>query len=224
MRPRRQSPQARISDQTCSCSSRFRRNIDSSHARLLHALSRQSCPNYRCGRSCDFRRPVSNTAVLGRACIQRCRPRLYDHPGRLLSPTRHEGAGVMISRRTLLYSAALLPTAMMAQSVLAAGTFEPRRSDEMGVQVIDSASSSWDFDVVMDTHIKTLSDDLGKISELLVAGRASAPLGWSGDAAGGHHRKAVLGFSRPDETPKSFELRMTGVGGSGARSFKWDAK
>lgn len=80
----------------------------------------------------------------------------------------------------------------------------------------------WEFNVVVDTHIKPLSNDLANAAVLLdEAGRRYVPVAWQGDPPGGHHRKGVLQFSPPAEMPKSIELQINGVGGVATRSFRW---
>jgi hypothetical protein len=123
----------------------------------------------------------------------------------------------------LLTMAASVPSATAA-------SLESRKSNAAGVQVVvtpkpfDKAASSWDFDVVMDTHSKPLNDDLVRASELIADGRTYAPLGWQGDKPGGHHRKGVLRFPRPAEPPKVVEVQITGIGGAGVRTFRREFK
>lgn len=105
---------------------------------------------------------------------------------------------------------------------------EARKSNVAGVQVVvtprafDPAKSTLDFDVVLDTHTKPLNDDLVRVSELIADGRTIAPSAWQGDPPGGHHRKGVLQFPRPEAAPSRIEIRMTGIGGAGPRTFKWE--
>ncbi|MFZ1105460.1 MAG: hypothetical protein WAN86_21830 [Hyphomicrobiaceae bacterium] len=118
--------------------------------------------------------------------------------------------------------------AVVGPTLLAAPALEPRKSDEAGVQVVvtpkpfDPAAATLDFDVVMDTHTKPLSDDLVRASELIVDGSSYSPTGWQGDPPGGHHRKGVLKFPRPIETPKRIEMRINGIAGAGVRTFTWE--
>jgi len=140
----------------------------------------------------------------------------------------------MITRRNRRFATglALLLMTMMATMAptVAAPPLEPRKSNAAGVQVvvtpkpIDQAATSWEFEVVMDTHTKPLSDDLVRASELIADGRSYAPLGWQGDKPGGHHRKGILQFPRPAVSPKVVEVRINGIGGAGTRTFRWDLK
>ena len=135
------------------------------------------------------------------------------------------------NRRSATWLALLLMTMMATMApTVAAPPLEPRKSDAAGAQVvvtpkpIDQAAGSWDFEVVMDTHTKPLSDDLVRASELTADGRSYAPLGWQGDKPGGHHRKGILQFPRPAESPKAAEVRIDGIGGAGMRIFRWEFK
>ena len=110
---------------------------------------------------------------------------------------------------------------------IAASPLEARKNDAAGVQVVvtpkslDASATSWDFEVVLDTHTKPLSDDMVRAGELIADGRSYAPIGWEGDQPGGHHRKGFLRFPRPVETPKIVEVRVNGIGGVAIRSFRW---
>jgi hypothetical protein len=104
-----------------------------------------------------------------------------------------------------------------------------RTSNEAGVTVIVTPKALgpgvtvWEFDVVMDTHTKPLTDDLAKVAVLVDgAGHRYVPVAWQGDPPGGHHRKGVLQFTAPAEVPKSIELQISGVGGVGSRTFRWE--
>ncbi len=110
-----------------------------------------------------------------------------------------------------------------AASVLAAHS-----SDEAGVRVVVTPkalgreATVWEFNVVVDTHIKPLTDDLANAAVLLdEAGRRYVPVAWQGDPPGGHHRKGILQFSPPAKMPKSIELQISGVGGAAIRTFRW---
>lgn len=134
------------------------------------------------------------------------------------------------NRRSATGLALLLMTMMATLVPSVAASIESRKSNADGVQVvvtpkpIDQAAGSWDFEVVMDTHTKALNDDLVRASELVADGRSYAPLGWQGGKPGGHHRKGILQFPRPAESPKVVEVRITGIGGAGARTFRWEFK
>jgi hypothetical protein len=111
----------------------------------------------------------------------------------------------------------------------AAPALPARNSDEAGVRVVVTPKALgpgvtvWEFDVVMDTHTKPLTDDLAKVAALVDgAGHRYVPVAWQGDPPGGHHRKGVLQFAAPAELPKSIELQISGIGGVGSRTFRWE--
>lgn len=105
-----------------------------------------------------------------------------------------------------------------------------RTSDAGGVRVVVKPKSvapgaAWEFEVTMDTHTTPLNEDLTKTTVLLDDSQQRyVPIGWQGDAPGGHHRKGLLRFAAPTGQPKSFEMQMDGVGGPGKRVFQWAAK
>jgi len=85
-------------------------------------------------------------------------------------------------------------------------------------------SKEWKFSVVMDTHSVELDQDLVKLALLIDdKGKEYKPLRWEGAPIGGHHREGVLIFNQITPTPKSIELKISGIGGV-VRSFKWDIK
>jgi hypothetical protein len=143
---------------------------------------------------------------------------------------------MILSRRSAIAFAAtvltLAVTPMAMTQPVSAAEFATRSNDTGGVRVdvtpkSVAAGSAWQFEVVMDTHTKSLDDDLTKTAVLVDdGGRKYAPLDWQGDAPGGHHRKGVLRFAAPTEPIKSFELQIQGVGGDSKnkRIFKWTMK
>lgn len=139
----------------------------------------------------------------------------------------------MIKRRTLAMALALALGIMIIRtpfisSFMSAQALESRKSDSDGVQVVvtpkslDPAATTWDFEIVLDTHTKPLNDDMARTSELIADGRSYAPLGWQGDQPGGHHRKGTLSFARPTGPQKVIEVRINGIGSSAARTFRWE--
>ncbi len=136
----------------------------------------------------------------------------------------------MLRTSLRMFIAAVVLTAAFLSTLcsFAAPTLSSRTSDEAGVRIVvtpkayESSEAVWEFSVVMDTHVKPLSEDLARAATLVdAAGRRYEPTGWQGDAPGGHHRKGVLQFARPAEMTKSIELQITGVGGVPTRSFRW---
>ena len=132
----------------------------------------------------------------------------------------------------ILIAAAVLSAAFLgALHSFAAPALAARTSDDAGVRVVVTpkvygpSAAVWEFSVVMDTHVKPLSENLTQAAILVDgAGRRYEPIAWQGDAPGGHHRKGVLQFSRPAETTKSIELQLAGVGGVAIRTFRWEVE
>jgi len=127
----------------------------------------------------------------------------------------------------LFFGTVLLESAPLT----AAPAIAARNSDEAGVRVVVTPKSLgpgvpvWEFDVVMDTHTKPLSDNLAQAAVLVDgAGHRYVPIAWQGDPPGGHHRKGILQFSVPAEMPKSVELQIKGVGGVATRTFRWEVE
>ena len=112
-----------------------------------------------------------------------------------------------------------------------APAFSARSSDSAGVRMVVTPKALgpgvtvWEFEVVMDTHTKPLDENLAQVTALVdEGGRRYTLVAWQGDPPGGHHRKGVLQFSAPAEMPVSVELQITGVGGAGTRTFRWELK
>lgn len=105
----------------------------------------------------------------------------------------------------------------------------PARSDAAGgvtVKVtprnLSADSPTWDFEVVLDTHGADLGQDLVKSAALIDArGREHAPLAWTGDPPGGHHREGLLSFKPLRVDTESVTLQIRGVGGISQRNFSW---
>ena len=77
---------------------------------------------------------------------------------------------------------------------------------------LESGSSSWDFDITLNTHSEELSEDLVAVSELLDdQGKAYKPTSWDGSPPGGHHRNGVLKFNPISPKPRSLELKIKNV-------------
>ena len=88
---------------------------------------------------------------------------------------------------------------------------------------LEEGSSSWDFDITLNTHSEDLSNDLVAVSELVIeGGKSYKPISWEGSPPGGHHRSGVLKFDPISPKPKSIELKIKNVGGVSERSFKWN--
>ena len=82
-------------------------------------------------------------------------------------------------------------------------------------------ASSFDFEIVLDTHSVELGADMLEISELKTDQDESySPAAWEGSASGGHHRSGVLKFNVPSPRPEEIELIIVGIGGVDRR-FRW---
>ena len=78
----------------------------------------------------------------------------------------------------------------------------------------------WKFDIVMDTHLVELDQDMTKIAVLIDnQGKEYKPINWEG-TVGGHHREGVLIFNKIRPSPKSIELKISGIGDV-VRNFTW---
>lgn len=109
------------------------------------------------------------------------------------------------------------------------GSLETKESSEGSVTVavtpqsLDPSSSTWDFEIALNTHSEELNEDLTTISELIDdQGKLYKPASWEGAPAGGHHRQGILKFNPISPKPKSLELKIRNVGGIEERSFKWN--
>lgn len=117
-------------------------------------------------------------------------------------------------------------TAFAASSGL---TAQINREGDVTVMVtprdLAPGASSWDFEVVLNTHTQPLDQDLTKVAALIDAqGKPHAPLGWKGDPPGGHHRRGELQFQPLAGNPAAVELRLQGIGGVQTRVFRWQLR
>lgn len=84
-------------------------------------------------------------------------------------------------------------------------------------------SSTWNFEVDLNTHSGSLDANLITISELMDdQKKLYKPISWEGDGPGGHHRKGILKFNPISLKSKFFELKIKNIGGVLERSFKWN--
>jgi hypothetical protein len=122
------------------------------------------------------------------------------------------------------------PGVVSAQSAPSAApkVFAAQTSRDGGVTVkvtpknLARGASTWDFEVVLDTHSGDLGQDLAKSAVLIDGrGREHAPTAWTGSPPGGHHREGVLSFKPLDSETDSLTLRIRDVGGVSQRSFRW---
>ncbi|WP_212785084.1 hypothetical protein [Ferrigenium kumadai] len=123
-----------------------------------------------------------------------------------------------------------LGLAFVAVTNAAEPRYAPQTSDEGGLKVmvtpqdVSSGAKTWDFGVVLETHTKSLNDDLSRSSVLIADGKRYSPLGWEGAPPGGHHRKGLLRFKAVKPVPASIELQIRLNGEVAPRSFRWMLK
>lgn len=113
----------------------------------------------------------------------------------------------------------------------AAAELSAQKSSDRGVTVVvtpqnlSAGAKSWDFKIVLDTHIADLSDDFVKTAVLLDGtGGKYAPVAWDGAAPGGHHREGVLRFKPLAPQSQAVELRIQRPGEPKPRVFTWRLK
>lgn len=129
-------------------------------------------------------------------------------------------------RRLMIRVLALFAAVALSTSAGAAENLSTQANSQSGVTVKVTprsvAGTSWEFEIVFDTHSQDLKDDLLQNAVLLADGGArTAPTGWQGDPPGGHHRKGVLRFDAVTPSPANFELRIQRTGEAGPRVFRW---
>lgn len=127
-----------------------------------------------------------------------------------------------------IVTACVLPYA--PECVAAETSYPPQISNERGIKVtvslqhIPTDAKTWDFEVTLETHTQSLSDDMAKSSLLIADGKQYQPLRWQGQPPGGHHRKGFLYFRASVPQPPSMELRIRLAGDTSPRTFKWTLK
>lgn len=83
-------------------------------------------------------------------------------------------------------------------------------------------TTSWDFEITLETHTQALNQDLTRSAVLIdAAGNSHAPISWEGDPPGGHHRRGLLRFQPLPGKQTAIELRITAIGGVEVRAFRW---
>ena len=122
---------------------------------------------------------------------------------------------------------ALVMVAVTAGMVFDAGAYEMRsnrenqvRVDVKPVQLTPGQPAK--FEVRMNTHSKTLGEDMAAVSSLKDnAGRVYQATGWQGSEPGGHHREGVLEFPKLEDNTASITLIIKGVANVPERIFAW---
>ncbi|HZW24189.1 MAG TPA: hypothetical protein VFF26_01785 [Gallionella sp.] len=104
--------------------------------------------------------------------------------------------------------------------------YAPQISEMSGIKVTVTPhaiadAKEWDFEVVLETHTRSLSEDLAKTSTLIANDKQYAPFAWKGTPPNGHHRKGVLRFNAVTAQPQSVELQIRLAGEEAPRKFSW---
>jgi len=132
------------------------------------------------------------------------------------------GLGLMLVSVAAAFG--LFFSARNAAPVIEKNVFEPRSSQEAGVEVTVTPRLSagvLELEVIFDTHSGELSTDVAADSALVDGkGTSYAPVAWDGDPPGGHHRTGVLKFGAIGTIPQPMTLIIKKVGGVD-RIFKW---
>lgn len=125
----------------------------------------------------------------------------------------------------------LLISAAAWAALAGAAELPTRTSSTAGVtmkvtpKAIAPDAGVWEFAVVLDTHTKSLDDDLLQTAVLLDAqGARHAPVAWEGAAPGGHHREGVLRFKPLAPLPQALQLLIQRPGEDAPRAFRWTLK
>lgn len=122
------------------------------------------------------------------------------------------------------------PTADSPQTIDTAQKRDTKIDDQANVTVtvtptlLSGEPKEWKFDIVMDTHSVELDQNMTEVATLTDdSGKEYSPVRWEGAPPGGHHREGVLVFSPITPTPKSVELKITGIADT-IRTFNWQLK
>jgi hypothetical protein len=123
--------------------------------------------------------------------------------------------------------AALVVVTVAAGLTVDAGAYEMRsnaenrvRVDVKPVQLAPGQPAK--FEVRMNTHSKTLGEDMVAVSSLKDnAGRVYQATAWQGSGPGGHHRKGVLEFPKLEHNTASITLIIKGIANIPERIFMW---
>jgi hypothetical protein len=130
----------------------------------------------------------------------------------------------------LVVASALLSMSVAVAASAAEPGLMPQISEHQGIKVtvtpqaVSGESKIWIVEVTMETHTRSLGDDMGKAAVLVVDGKTYAPMSWEGSPSGGHHRKGLLRFNAIEPQPVQLELQLRLSVDAAPRSFKWPLK
>ncbi|MBI5462998.1 MAG: hypothetical protein HY941_12505 [Gammaproteobacteria bacterium] len=134
----------------------------------------------------------------------------------------------MHSLLKLVLVATVSVLALIPRDAVQAADLETQTNREGSVTVkvtprnISPQAKRWDFEIVFDTHVAALDQDMRRAAVLVDgSGTAQPPLAWEGDPPGGHHRKGILHFQPLPGSAEFLELRISGIGGVDERVFRW---
>lgn len=89
---------------------------------------------------------------------------------------------------------------------------------------LSRSSSSWDFEISLDTHTGSLDQDLVSLILLSDGKNEYKALKWEGDPLGGHHREGILKFQPLGSGVTSVILKIKPGGNTEETSFTWEVK
>ena len=133
-----------------------------------------------------------------------------------------KGSTVACARLLLFTAAAVLAVAAAAAELDARTSYADGVTVKVTPKLVVPSAAEWEFAVSLDTHVKSLDDDLARSAVLVDSkGSRNPALGWEGAQPGGHHREGVLRFKAPAPFPDGFELQIARPGEAAPRVFRW---
>ena len=85
------------------------------------------------------------------------------------------------------------------------------------------SSTTWDFDIGLDTHTGSLDQDLITLVRMVDdKGNEYKAIQWEGAAPGGHHREGVLKFLPITPRPIFIELKIQTTSNIEKNSLRWN--
>lgn len=94
------------------------------------------------------------------------------------------------------------------------------KTDASGEVIVDAKRIKTGFELTITTHSKDLSEDLARVSKLIVDEKEILPIKWEGSPPGGHHRKGTLFFEGNFSNAKPIKLIIESIGGE-KKEFEW---
>ncbi len=111
----------------------------------------------------------------------------------------------------------------------ASSNYPTQENNDSGISIfitpkdLSLKAAAWDFNVTMSNHMYDLGTyDLSKLAVLTDdKGNTYKPLAWTPDAKEGHHIGGLLRFARGESTSRDVVLKISGIGSSDERVFRW---